>query len=107
MQKTGSTRIFCFHTEVWTAAVPDVQTAAAIQEVTACSPCVFGITVIKPGLAWRVDPGAGGWTGPGLIKDQLWQQPGQTRATRNPGDPGEPGRDPFFFFFSNVGFETH
>jgi hypothetical protein len=30
-----------------------------------------------------------------------------TGSTRNPGDPGEPGRDPVFFFFSNVGFETH
>ena len=42
-------------------------------------------TVIKPGPALRVDPGPGrlgGWTGPGLIKDRLWQQPGQTRATR-------------------------
>ena len=72
-------------------------------------------TVIKPGPARRVDPGPGrpgGWTGPGLTKDRLWQQPGQTRVTRwvdpGPGRPGEPGRDPvFFFFFSNVGFETH
>jgi hypothetical protein len=42
-------------------------------------------TVIKPGSARRVDPGPGrpgGWTGPGLIKDRLWQQPDQTRATR-------------------------
>jgi len=64
-------------------------------------------TVIKPGPARRVDSGPGrpgGWTGPGLTKDRLWQQPGQTRATR---DPGEPGRDPIFFFSSNVGFETH
>jgi hypothetical protein len=48
--------------------------------------------VIKPGPARRVDPGPGrpgGWTGPGLIKDRLWQQPGQTRATRRV-DP-EPG----------------
>jgi hypothetical protein len=50
-------------------------------------------TVIKPGPAWQVDLGSGrpdSWTDPGLIKDQLWQQPGQTRATRNPGDT-EPG----------------
>ena len=65
--------------------------------------------VIKPGPARRVDPGPGrpgGWTGPGFIKDRLWQQPGRPGwSTRNPGDPGEPGRDPvFFFFFSNVGF---
>ena len=56
-------------------------------------------TVIKPGPARRVDPGPGrpgGWTGPGLIKDRLWQQPGQTRATR---DPSEPERDLVFFFF--------
>jgi hypothetical protein len=48
--------------------------------------------VIKPGPARRVDPGPGrpgGWTGPGLIKDRLLQQPGQTRATRRV-DP-EPG----------------
>jgi hypothetical protein len=46
-------------------------------------------TVIKPGPARRVDPGPGGWTGLGLTKDRLWQQPGQTRATRwvDPG-PG-------------------
>jgi hypothetical protein len=60
-------------------------------------------TVIKPGPAWRVDPGPGrpgGWTGPGLIKDRLWQQPGQTRATRRVDqEPGWPGRDPVFFFF--------
>jgi hypothetical protein len=48
--------------------------------------------VIKPGPARRVDPGPGrpgGWTGSGLIKDRLWQQPGQTRVTRrvNP-EPG-------------------
>jgi len=46
-------------------------------------------TVIKPDSARRVDPGSGGWTGPDLIKDRLWQQPGQTWATR-PVDP-EPG----------------
>jgi len=55
-------------------------------------------TFIKPGPAGR----SGGWTGLGLIKDRLWQQPGQTRrpggSTRNPGDPGEPGRDTVFFF---------
>jgi hypothetical protein len=28
--------------------------------------------VIKPGPARRVDPGPGGWTGPGLTKDRLW-----------------------------------
>jgi len=51
--------------------------------------------VIKSGPAWRVDPGPGGWTDPDLIKDRLWQQPGQTRAIR-PVDL-EPGRDPVFF----------
>jgi hypothetical protein len=28
-------------------------------------------TVIKPGLTRQVNPGSGGWTGPGLIKDRL------------------------------------
>ena len=37
--------------------------------------------VIKPGLARRVDPGPGGWTGLGLLKDRLVQQPGKTRST--------------------------
>ena len=70
-------------------------------------------TVIKPGLARRVDPGPGrpgGWTGPGLTKDLA-----VATARPNPGDPvGRPGTraNPnetrfFFFFFSNVGFETH
>ena len=64
-------------------------------------------TVIKPGPARRVDPGPdrpGGWTGPGLIKDRLWQQPGQTRATRrvNPG-PGRTRTRPGFFFFFKFG----
>jgi hypothetical protein len=52
-------------------------------------------------LSRQVDLGPGrpgGWTGPGLIKDRLWQQPGQTRATR-PVDPSEPERDPVFIFF--------
>jgi len=43
------------------------------------------VIVIKPGPARRVNPGPGrpgGWVGPGLIKDRLWQQPGKTRATR-------------------------
>jgi len=59
---------------------------------------------LKPDLllnpARRVDPGPGGWTGSGLIKDRLWQQPGQTRATRrvNPG-PGRTRTRPLFFFF--------
>jgi hypothetical protein len=60
------------------------------------------VTVIKPGLARRVDKGPGrpgGWTGLGLIKDRLWQSPGQTRAN--------PDETRCFFFFSNVGFETH
>jgi len=35
-------------------------------------------SVIKPGPAGR----PGGWTGPGLLKDRLGQQPGQTQATR-------------------------
>jgi hypothetical protein len=47
------------------------------------------------------------WTGPGLIKDRLWKQPGQTRATRrvNP-EPGWPGRTrtrPGFFFVFKCG----
>jgi len=45
-----------------------------------------GTTVIKPGPAGR----PGGWTGSGLIKDRLWQQPGQTRAN--------PDKTQFFFF---------
>ena len=51
---------------------------------------VFG-SVIKPGPARRVDPGPGrpgGRTGPGLLKDRLGQQPGQTRT-----------RPDVFFFF--------
>jgi cell division protein FtsN len=47
--------------------------------------------------ARRVDPGPGrpgGWTGPDLTKDRLWQQPGQTRATR-----ANPDETRFFFFF--------
>jgi hypothetical protein len=63
--------------------------------------------VIKPGPARRVDPGPGrpgGWTGPGLIKDRVLQQPGQTRVTR--ANPDET-RFSFLFFFSNVRFETH
>ena len=55
--------------------------------------CPGRTTIIKPGSAGR----PGGWTGPGLIKDRLWQKPGQTRATRRV-DP-EPGRDPVFLFF--------
>jgi len=51
--------------------------------------CQIQATFIKPGPAGR----PGGWTGPGLIKDRLWQQPGQTRATRNPDETR------FFFFF--------
>jgi hypothetical protein len=42
----------------------------------------------------RVNPGPGrpgGWTGPGLLKDRLGQQPGQTRAN--------PDETRFFFFF--------
>ena len=57
-------------------------------------------TVIKPGPARRVDPGPGrpgGWTGPGLTKDQQWQQPGQTRATR--ANPDETRFVCLFFFF--------
>jgi len=52
-------------------------------------------------LPRQVDLGPGrpgDWTGPGLIKDRLWQQPGQTRATRRV-DPSEPERDPVFFSF--------
>ena len=60
-------------------------------------------TVIKPGPARRVDPGPGrpgGWTGLGLTKDRLWQQPGQTRVTRwvDPG-PGRTRMRPDFFCF--------
>jgi len=43
----------------------------------------FFLIVIKPGPAWRVDPGPGGWTGPGLIKDRLWQQPGRPKTRAN------------------------
>jgi hypothetical protein len=42
-------------------------------------------SVIKLGLARRIDPGPGrpgGWIDPGLLKDRLGQQLGQTRATR-------------------------
>jgi len=52
--------------------------------------------------AWRVNPGPGrlgGWTGPGLLKDRLGQQPGQTRANQD--------ETRFLFFFLNVIFETH
>jgi hypothetical protein len=38
-----------------------------------------GTSVIKPSPAWQVDPGPGwpgGWTGSGLLKEQLGQQPG-------------------------------
>jgi hypothetical protein len=58
----------------------------------------------RPGPAGR----PGGCTGPSLIKDRLWQQPGQTLTTQRV-DPG-PGRTRTrlgLFFFSNVGFETH
>jgi hypothetical protein len=58
---------------------------------------ILNNTVIKPGPARRVDSGPdrpGGWTGPGLIKDRLWQQPGQTRATRRVN----PDETRFFFF---------
>jgi hypothetical protein len=53
-------------------------------------------TVIKPGPAGR----PGGWTGPGLTKDRLWQQPGQTRVTRWVDlGPGRTRMRPGFFFF--------
>jgi hypothetical protein len=42
----------------------------------------FQISVIKPGPDRRVDPKPGGWTGSGLLKDLLMQQPGKTRSTR-------------------------
>jgi len=35
------------------------------------------------------------------------KRPAEATTRPNPVDPGEPGRDPFFFFFSNVVFETH
>jgi hypothetical protein len=41
---------------------------------------LFQPVLLNP--ARRVDPGPGGWIGPGLLKDRLGQQPGQTRATR-------------------------
>jgi hypothetical protein len=68
--------------------------------------CYYNIlvtgTLIKPGPAQWVDPEPdrpGGWTGPGLIKDRLWQQPDQTRATRqvDPG-PGQTRTRPDLFF---------
>jgi len=34
-------------------------------------------------------------------------RPKPGRPIGSPHDPGEPGRDPIFFFFLNVGFETH
>jgi len=60
-------------------------------------------TVIKPGPAWWVNPRPGrpgGWTGPGLIKDRLWQQPGQTRATR-----ANPNETRFYFLFLFIFFQ--
>jgi hypothetical protein len=42
--------------------------------------------IIKLGPTWRVNLGPnrpGGWTSPGLIKNRLWQQPGQTRVNPN------------------------
>ena len=47
------------------------------------------VIVIKPGPARRVNPGPGRpgtWTGSGLLKDRLVQQPGKTRTTRTNPD---------------------
>jgi hypothetical protein len=58
--------------------------------------CEIG-TIIKPGLAQRVDPGPGGWTSSSLLKDQLVQQPSKTRSTRRVNPlPGRIGTRPFF-----------
>jgi hypothetical protein len=80
-------------------------------------PCVMVLggrfvvgTVIKPGPAWQVEPGPswpGGWTGSGLLKDRLMQQPGKTRSTRRvnpwPGRPSQTRTRPgVYFFLSNV-----
>jgi hypothetical protein len=35
------------------------------------------------------------------------KRPAVATARPNLGDPGEPGRDPVFFFFSKMEFETH
>jgi len=52
--------------------------------------------VLKPGPAWRVDPGPGRpgpGTGPGGGKNPLGNWPGETRSTRRvdlgPGPPGQ------------------
>ena len=57
--------------------------------------------VIKPGPAWWVDPGLGGWTSSSLLKDRPVQRPDKTRSTPRvdpwPGQPGKFGRDPAFW----------
>jgi hypothetical protein len=56
-------------------------------------------SVLRPGLARRVNPGPGRpgpVAGPGLSKKQVGNWPGQTRSTRRV-DPG-PGWDPGLFF---------
>jgi hypothetical protein len=63
--------------------------------VKTCSIKHFGIKirVLKPGPAWRVDPGPGRpGTGPGWGKNLLGNWPGATRSTCrvDPG-PGSPG----------------
>jgi hypothetical protein len=70
------------------------------------------ITVIKPGPAWRVEPRPGrpgGWTGSGLLKDRLMQQPGKTRQNpAKPGgsthDPGDPDKTRCLFFPFQMSF---
>jgi len=46
---------------------------------------LFFIIVIKPGLAWQVEPGPGkpgGWTVPGKAKDWQMQKHSKTCLTR-------------------------
>jgi hypothetical protein len=60
-------------------------------------------SVLKPGPAWRVDPGPGRpgpGTGTGEDKNPLGSWPGGTRSTRrvDPG-PGPPGQTRSIFFY--------
>jgi len=61
--------------------------------VTNCCWIYVVTSVIKPGPAWRVDPGPGrpgAWTGLGSKKDQCKEKTSQTRY--DPARPGWPGR---------------